>query len=131
MGTQSICDLALSFGEGGDESSMSRPFGVALLIAGYDDKGPQLYFADPTGSHYRMKAKAIGTGADGAQSTIEESYSEDMSIEEAETLALRIMKEVMEKKLSTDNVEMAVVTAESGYNFYPKDQLDAIFARLE
>jgi len=43
--TQSICDLAMRFGEGaeGEESIMSRPFGVALLIAGYDEDGPSLY----------------------------------------------------------------------------------------
>lgn len=42
--TQSICDLALRFGEGedGEERIMSRPFGVALLIAGIDEHGPQL-----------------------------------------------------------------------------------------
>ena len=42
--TQAICDLALRFGEGaeGEESVMSRPFGVALLVAGVDDEGPQL-----------------------------------------------------------------------------------------
>jgi Proteasome subunit len=43
--TQAICDLALRFGEGaqGEESIMSRPFGVALLVAGWDeDGGPQL-----------------------------------------------------------------------------------------
>jgi 20S proteasome subunit alpha 5 len=46
--TQAICDLALRFGEGadGEERVMSRPFGVALLIAGYDDKGPSLYVHD-------------------------------------------------------------------------------------
>ena len=43
--TQAICDLALRFGEGayGEDSVMSRPFGVALLIAGIDEEGPQLY----------------------------------------------------------------------------------------
>lgn len=42
--TQSICDLAIRFGEGadGEESIMSRPFGVALLVAGIDEEGPQL-----------------------------------------------------------------------------------------
>lgn len=42
--TQSVCDLALRFGEGadGEERIMSRPFGVALLIAGFDENGPQL-----------------------------------------------------------------------------------------
>jgi 20S proteasome subunit alpha 5 len=43
--TQAICDLALRFGEGagGEERIMSRPFGVALLVAGYDEQGPSLY----------------------------------------------------------------------------------------
>ena len=42
--TQAVCDLALRFGESvhDEEAMMSRPFGVALLIAGIDEKGPQL-----------------------------------------------------------------------------------------
>lgn len=51
--TQSVCDLALGFGEGrkeGEEQKMSRPFGVSLLMAGYDRKeGPLLFFSDPSG----------------------------------------------------------------------------------
>lgn len=50
--TQSICDLALGFGEGKKEGEkkMSRPFGVALLLAGFDRReGPQLFFSDPSG----------------------------------------------------------------------------------
>ena len=37
--TQSVCDLALGFGEGKKkgEEKMSRPFGVALLMAGKFD----------------------------------------------------------------------------------------------
>lgn len=46
--TQSLCDLALRFGEDG-EDSMSRPFGVALLVAGWDQAGPVLYHTDPSG----------------------------------------------------------------------------------
>lgn len=37
-----------------------RPFGVSLLIAGYDDQGPQLYQVDPSGSYWGWKASAIG-----------------------------------------------------------------------
>jgi 20S proteasome subunit alpha 5 len=33
---------------------------VALLLAGYDDKGPQLFFSDPSGTFTQYKAKAIG-----------------------------------------------------------------------
>lgn len=42
--TQAVCDLALRFGESvhDEDAMMSRPFGVALLIAGVDELGPQL-----------------------------------------------------------------------------------------
>merc|ERR1712150_457937 len=90
--TQAVCDLALSFGEGQDGDSakrMSRPFGVALLIAGYDElDGPQLYFSDPSGTFTRYKAKAIGAGSEGAQSNLEESYGESLTLKEAEELQL-------------------------------------------
>ena len=52
--TQSVCDLALGFGEGHKEGEkkMSRPFGVSLLMAGYDRReGPLLFFSDPSGSY--------------------------------------------------------------------------------
>jgi len=38
--SQSLCDLALRFGEDdNDEGGMCRPFGVALLVAGWDAEG--------------------------------------------------------------------------------------------
>ncbi|KAH9553315.1 hypothetical protein CY35_08G001600 [Sphagnum magellanicum] len=61
--TQALCDLALRFGEG-DEESMSRPFGVSLLIAGHDDNGPCLYHTDPSGTFWQCNAKAIGSGSE-------------------------------------------------------------------
>lgn len=54
----------------------SRPFGVALLIAGYDAAGgPQLYHADPSGTFMRYDAKAIGSGSEGAQGELQDSYN--------------------------------------------------------
>lgn len=44
--TQAVSDLAINFGEGYEGSKrkpMARPYGVALLIGGVDDHGPQLY----------------------------------------------------------------------------------------
>uniref|UniRef100_A0A6N2MM19 Uncharacterized protein n=1 Tax=Salix viminalis TaxID=40686 RepID=A0A6N2MM19_SALVM len=37
-----------------------RPFGVSLLVSGFDDKGPQLHQVDPSGSYFSWKALAWG-----------------------------------------------------------------------
>jgi len=132
--TQGVCDLALAFGEGQDgdqEKRMSRPFGVALLIAGYDDlDGPQLFVSDPAGTYVRYQAKAIGAGSEGAQSQLEEAYSESMTLEEAEELVLSTLKQVMEEKINTENVELARVTPEKGFHLATLEEVGAVLSRL-
>ena len=81
-------------------------------MAGVDDRGPQLYFSDPSGTYLEYKAKAIGAGSEGAQSTLQDKYRDDMTLVEAENLACEILKQVMEEKLGNQNVEMASVSAE-------------------
>ena len=44
------------------ESGGVRPFGVSLLMAGYDDHGPQLYQIDPSGSYFAWKASGAAAG---------------------------------------------------------------------
>ena len=98
--TQSLCALSANFGTD-DEDSMSRPFGVALLVAGHDvDNGYQLYHTDPSGTWTAYKAKAIGSGSEGAQTTLQEEYKDDMTLKEAENLALSTLKAVMEEKVN-------------------------------
>lgn len=127
--TQSVCDLALGFGEGGKKGSMSRPFGVALLMAGVDDKGPQLYFSDPSGTYLKYKAKAIGAGSEGAQATLQEKYRDDMSFNDAEDLAFEILKQVMEEKVGNQNIEVASLTS-AGFHVYTTDELDTVIRRM-
>jgi 20S proteasome subunit alpha 5 len=70
--TQAVCDLALRFGEDRkSEKAMSRPFGVALLVAGVDENGPALFHTDPSGTFIQYEAKAIGAGSEGAQATLQ------------------------------------------------------------
>jgi len=52
----------------------SRPFGVAILFAGCDEKGPQLFHMDPSGTFVQFEAKAIGSGSEGAQQSLQEVY---------------------------------------------------------
>merc|ERR1712029_1006618 len=61
---QAVSNLAIQFGDSDDDAGvMSRPFGVAILFAGLDDNGPQLYHMDPSGTYLQFDARAIGSGS--------------------------------------------------------------------
>jgi 20S proteasome subunit alpha 5 len=130
--TQAVCDLALRFGESaeGEESVMSRPFGVALLIAGIDENGPQLFHADPSGTFMRFEAMAIGSGSEGAQTELQEEYHKSLTLCEAETLSLKVLKAVMEEKLNNKNVQLASVTRDKGFRVYDETELQTVIDRL-
>lgn len=115
--TQSICDLALRFGEGvhGEGRIMSRPFGVALLIAGYDENGYSLFHAEPSGTFYKYDAKAIGSGSEGAQSELQNEYHSSLTLDEAKTLILKTLRQVMKEKLDAKNAQLALMTKENGF----------------
>jgi 20S proteasome subunit alpha 5 len=107
--TQAISNLALQFGEDDDDKEMSRPFGTALLIGGVDEKGPQLYHLDPSGTYTEYDAKAIGSGFEGAQTALQELYNKSITLLEAEEKLLQILKQVMEEKLTATNVEVTML----------------------
>lgn len=129
--TQAVCDLALSFGEDGDDTKMSRPFGVALLVAGYDGDKPHLYYADPSGTFAEYAAKAMGSGGEGAQSSLQEAYAPSLTLADAEVLALTTLKQVMEDRLTVDNVDLASVTQVRGFQPYTPPMLKDVVARME
>jgi 20S proteasome subunit alpha 6 len=43
------------------QRSWKRPYGVGLLISGFDRSGPHLYLADPSGNAFEYFAMAIGS----------------------------------------------------------------------
>ena len=140
----SIADMALDFSDGSDEQkknkdggkkklTMARPFGVALLVAGVDHLGPCLYQTEPSGTYTKFKAAAIGSAADGATSLLTEHYKDEMTLEEAETLALFVLRQVMEDKLNSLNVEIAttgMVDGRKSFTVYSVDETEAIIERL-
>jgi len=129
---QSVSNLAIQFGESDSEAmSLSRPFGVALLFAGFDlDHGAQLFHMDPSGTYVQFDAKAIGSGSEGAQQSLQEVFHKEMSLKEAIKHAMSILKQVMEEKLSETNVEVATVTKENGFQLLSGDDLQSFIKEL-
>ena len=108
--------MAINFGEGYEgqkRKPMARPYGVALLIAGVDENGPQLYQTDPSGTFLQWQARAIGSGGETAMTYVKEQYHSNMTLVEAEKLVLQVLKNVMEEKIAKENVEVAVVRTDT------------------
>lgn len=130
--TQSVSNLAIQFGDSDNEGpAMSRPFGVAILFAGIDERGSHLYHMDPSGTYVECDAKAIGSGCEGAQQALQEAYHKAITMKEALKLVLTILKQVMEEKLNSTNVEVATVTPAIGYSMFAKEQVDAVIAQIQ
>lgn len=131
--TQALCDIAMSFGEGGGGDKrvkMSRPFGVSLLLAGHDPlKGPQLFHTDPSGTYVAFDAHAIGSGSEGAIAVLREKYSKTMTLEQAKALVTRVLADTMEEKLTDQNFEMVTVTRDEGYRLLKGAELEPLIKR--
>lgn len=146
---QAVSNLAIQFGDSDDDgAAMSRPFGVAILFAGIDEKGPQLYHMDPSGlfiitykcfffklhiflgTFVQFDAKAIGSGSEGAQQSLQEVYHRSMTLSEATTSALTILKQVMEEKLNSSNVEVMTMTPANLFHMFTKEQVEEVISKL-
>ena len=94
------------------QSGGVRPFGVSLMMAGFDDNGAQLYQIDPSGSYFAWKASAIGKNMTNAKTFLEKRYSEEVGLEDAIHTALLTLKESFEGQVSGNNIEIGVIGAD-------------------
>lgn len=121
--------------QGATQSGGVRPFGVSLLIAGWDEGilpeeeaaaaeggeekkkpsgktggimkgGPMLYQVDPSGSYFPWKATAIGKSATTAKTFLEKRYTEGLELEDAVHIALLTLKETIEGEMNGETIEI-------------------------
>ncbi|CAD7942288.1 unnamed protein product [Amoebophrya sp. A120] len=93
------------------QSGGVRPFGVSMMVAGYDKstKSPQLFQVDPSGTFFGWKASAIGKNYKSMKTFLEKRYREDLPIEDAIHVAILTLRENAEGALTSENIEVGVV----------------------
>lgn len=70
---------------------------MSLLYAGYDPHYHfQLYHSDPSGNYSGWKATSIGANNGTAQSLLKQEYKDDITMEDAIGLVLRVMSKTMD-----------------------------------
>ncbi|KAK4703739.1 20S proteasome subunit alpha 2, partial [Phenoliferia sp. Uapishka_3] len=93
------------------QSGGVRPFGVSLLVAGWDcAKGHTLYQVDPSGSYWAWKASAIGKNQVNAKTFLEKRYNDELSLEDAIHTALLTLKEGFEGVMTEKTIEIGIIS---------------------
>merc|ERR1711972_356408 len=113
------------------QSGGVRPFGISLMIAGYDDAGPQLFQVDPSGSYFGWKASAIGKNHVNAKSFLEKRYSEAMELEDAIHTAILTLKESIEGGITSENIEIGIVEADKKFRVLTATEVNDYIKEVE
>ena len=89
-------------------------FLVSPILGGVDSEGGHVYSLDPAGGVMRDDYTVTGSGMQLAYGVLEGQYTDDLSIEEARTVAARGIKSAVERDTGSGNgIYLAEIT-ESG-----------------
>lgn len=105
------------------QKSEKRPYGVGLLVAGYDKTGPHLFQTLPSGNFFEYKAQAMGARSQGAKTYLEKFFEtfEDLSLDDLIRQALTALKSTSDKPLTSKNVTVGFVGKDTPFTIYDDD----------
>ena len=105
-----------------------RPFGVAFIIGGFDEKGAKLFETEPSGALAEYKAVAVGRNKEKAMEAFEKEFKEGLTLTEAIALAYKAIEKSMpeKEKISASRVEFALVD-KKGFRKITDRELKAAF----
>lgn len=86
-----------------------RPFGVALIVAGIDDKEPKLYTSDITGNYFEYYAVAIGENDNKIKEILRKEYKKEITCDDAIKLSLKIFKKMLGDKYDISRFNVGVI----------------------
>jgi proteasome alpha subunit len=99
-----------------------RPYAISLLIGGIDNQ-PRLFEIEPGASYLGYLADAIGSGKKMASEMLIKGYKEGMSIDDAISLGVGIIKKVNEIKLTENNIDISIIKKEVGFEAFGADKI--------
>merc|ERR1711977_157807 len=97
----------------GTQRSGKRPYGVGLLVIGYDEEtGPCLYNTEPSGVYNEYKAMAIGARSQAARTYLERTFEtyDDATLDDLVNHALLSLKEsAQDHDVNSRNCSLGIV----------------------
>lgn len=100
------------------QTYVRRPYGVGLLVIGYDDMGSHLYETSPSGTAFEYYSSAIGSRSQSARTYLGKLFNEndepefaDASLDELIKHAVYALSDCTEadKAINSENISVSVV----------------------
>jgi len=112
-----------------------RPYGVGLLVIGYDTLGPHLYQTCPSANYYDCKGMAIGARSQAARTYLEKHLDQlyDSNLKELVAHALRALRDTLpaEMELTNKNVSIGIVGDKREFGVYDDEAVDEFLNLLD
>lgn len=103
-----------------------RPFGVGLLLGGFDATGSHLFQAAPNGEVYDYKAIAIGARSQSARTYLEKHFTafSDLAMNDLVNHALKALATTCPEgvTLTPQNTTIAIVGVDRDFTMYTDDE---------
>lgn len=119
------------------QRASKRPFGVGLLIAGYDETGPHLFQTCPSGNYYEYLSMAIGSRSQGAKTYLERTFAEyaNCSLEQLARHAITALRETVssskDTELTMENTAISIVGKGTKFTIYEDEAVKPYLAMLD
>ncbi|KAF4694605.1 Proteasome subunit alpha 1 [Perkinsus olseni] len=113
-----------------------RPYGVGLLVAGYDENGPHIYETCPSGNIFEYYAMAIGGRSQSARTYLENNYEGFDNIEDQKELLMHGLKALAktlqdDATLTTENCSIAIVGEDLPFKELNTEELQSLISNLD
>merc|ERR1712126_766868 len=117
------------------QSGGVRPFGVSLLICGWDENDdgkqvPSMFQCDPSGAYFAWKATAMGKNYINGKTFLEKRYSEELELEDAVHIAILTLKESFEGQMTENNIEIGICNAQKGFRRLSPEEVKDYLASI-
>lgn len=111
-----------------------RPFGVGVLLAGFDEKGPHIYAIDPSANYADCKAMAIGARSQSARTYLERNLDAfpGSDLPQLVAHALKALRDCLptDTELTTRNTSVCIVGQDAPFAIYEDDQVAGYLASI-
>lgn len=116
------------------QSYVRRPYGIGLLVAGYDRTGPHLFQTDPSGNYFEYRAMAMGARSQSAKTYIEKHFTKFPTLTRDELIkeTVKALHGCLEpgKEFDLNNTSIAIVGHNERFHVLEGEELAPYIAGL-